>query len=143
MTDDDDLADDLADLDDEDEDGGDLGTGQGHAAVLHWVESLGARFDFTDSVDDAVRLAAQQPCPIAGCLGGHSVLARDARGHLRTIASTDGDDQVVDRLNHLLRMRERRRELRKRLADAERMRQRRARNLAALEEREDPDDGLE
>jgi hypothetical protein len=125
--------DDLIDLDG-DEDGADA---EGRAVVLCRVESLGVRFTFTDSVEAALRLAAQ-PCPTPGCLG-HTVVHRDDRGQLRTLPAADGHD-LMARRRDVLRTRERRQLFRKRVYDAERQRRRRAANREALE-REDDDDG--
>lgn len=128
------MADDDGDLIDlDDEDGADA---EGRAVVLCRVESLGVRFRFVDSVEAALRLAAQHPCETDGCLGGHMVVHRD-NGRLVIIADADGD-AVRGRFSDALRVREQRRQLRARLGYADRQRRRRAANRATL--REDTDD---
>lgn len=126
-------TDDDADVDDTDDD--DDGEGEGHAAVVCTTETLGARFTFVDSVE-AAQLLAAQPCKTPGCLG-HTVAYGDGTGRVRIIA--DSRD-LMHRRRDALRARERRRVLRKRLYDAERMQQRRDANRETLQ-REDDTDG--
>lgn len=127
-----------ADVDDVDdvEDGADA---EGRAVVLCRVESLGVRFRFTTTLDEALALAAEDPCSVDGCLGGHMVVYRRDNGRLRIIADVDDGDDVRGRLSDALRVRERRRLLRARLGYAERQRRRRAANREALEREDHPD----
>ncbi|MGD1204836.1 hypothetical protein ACKUVQ_00300 [Mycobacterium seoulense] len=87
-------------------------------------ESLGVPFRSVATVDDALRLAAQERCGTSGCLGGHTVVHRDEHGRLWIVA--DEGDAAVDRCTDLLRVRERRRRLRARV-EAARQQRRRAR----------------
>jgi hypothetical protein len=83
--------DDDLDLDDDDD-----GV-TGEAAVLHWVESLGARFTFVGSVGDALRLA--EDCAMPDCMGVHDVAALDERGRLRVTPTGAIDiDELRDRM---------------------------------------------
>ncbi|VAZ88933.1 hypothetical protein [Mycobacterium pseudokansasii] len=82
MADDHGFADDFASLDDLDNDSSNE---VGHAALMCRAETLGVRFAFFPSADDA--LAAARACPRTDCAGDHLVGYRDERGALRTIAA--------------------------------------------------------
>ncbi|KZS61221.1 hypothetical protein [Mycobacterium pseudokansasii] len=87
----------------------------GHAALMCRSETLGVRFRFVATLDDALSLAKQQPCPTVGCIGDHVVAHRDQRGELRVIATAENDiDALMKRLSDLLRGRRERADERQR-----------------------------
>jgi len=100
----------------------------GRAAVLCRVDSLGVRFRFCPTLDDALRLAEQYPCLTGGCLGGPR-----RRAPRRSPAPADRARHGLRRgdrggLRDVLRVREARRQLRARANEARRQERRRAAN---------------
>ncbi|MGV0161366.1 hypothetical protein ACRU3B_18230 [Mycobacterium colombiense] len=120
------------------DDDGDLGDpdATGRAVVMCRVETLGVRFRFCPNLDDAMRLAEQRPCATEGCLGGHTVVHRDDRGHLRIVPAAD-DVEVIGRLQSVLRVREMRRQARARANEARRQQRRRAAKRAGDNDHDD------
>ncbi|EUA11322.1 hypothetical protein I546_3106 [Mycobacterium kansasii 732] len=71
-------------LDDEEEPGA-----TGSAALMCRSETLGVRFAFYPTSDDA--LAAARTCHRPDCVGDHLVAARDDRGAIRTVPALGRD----------------------------------------------------